>query len=486
MSEAATSSFPSIQQQTAEIRRVFGLQQEHHYAVARTTARQRIAKLRRLHDAVMRYREEITEAVRNDLGKSRTETNISELGVVNGEIRHTIRNLRSWMAPERVGTPVVLFGSSSEIVYEPKGVCLVLSPWNFPFNLTLSPVVSAVAAGNCVVVKPSEHAPHSAAVMAKIIGECFPPEEIALFEGDATVAGELLKLPFNHIFFTGSPEVGKIVMRDAAQHLSSVTLELGGKNPTIVDETADLNEAAAKIAWLKAMNAGQSCIATDYVLVHESVHDRLVEKIRENIERMYGPTPEARFESPDLCRIINDRHFKRLAALLDDAVRRGAQVAAGGRTDAATRYIEPTVLTQTPGDALVWGEETFGPLLLVRPYRTLEETLDFINARPRPLALYIWSGRKRNIEFIISGTRNGDVTVNDCGTHFYNPNLPFGGVNYSGIGKTHGKFGFLEFSNARGVLRQNRIYSITTPFMPPYGRHSGIVRAMLEGVVKWF
>ncbi len=486
MSEAVTPSLPTTQQQTPEIHRIFGLQQQHHYAVARTTARGRIAKLRRLHDTVMRYREEITDAVWNDLGKSPTETNISELGVVNGEIRHTIRNLRSWMTPERVGTPIVLFGTSSEIVYEPKGVCLVLSPWNFPFNLTLSPVVSAVAAGNCVMIKPSEHAPRSAAVMAKIIGECFPPEEVALFEGDVSVAEELLRLPFNHVFFTGSPEVGKIVMRDAAQHLSSVTLELGGKNPTVVDETADLNEAAAKITWLKAMNAGQSCIATDYVLVHESVHDRLMEKIKENIERLYGPTPEARRESPDLCRIINDRHFKRLVSLLDDAVQRGAQVAAGGRTDAAARYIEPTMLTQVPGDARIWGEETFGPLLLIRPYRTLEEVLDFINAKPRPLAMYIWSKRKRTIEFVISGTRNGNVTINDCGTHFYNPNLPFGGINYSGIGKTHGKFGFLEFSNARGILRQNRIYSITTPFMPPYSRHSGIVRAMLEGVVKWF
>lgn len=485
MSEAVISS-TSPTQHTAEISRIFQLQQQHHFAVAATSARQRIAKLRNLHDVMLQYREEVTEAVWNDLRKSRTEVNISELGVINGEIRHAIRNLRSWMAPKRVSTPLVLFGTSSEIRYEPKGVCLVLAPWNFPFNLTLSPIVSAVAAGNCVMVKPSEYAPYSAAVMKKIIAECFPPEEVALFEGDATVAQELLKLPFHHIFFTGSPEIGKMVMRDAARNLASVTLELGGKNPTIVDETADIGEAAAKIAWLKAMNAGQSCIATDYVLAHESVYERLVEKIVTNLERQYGATPEARAESPDLCRIIHERHFNRVRALLDDAVQRGAHIATGGRTDAATRYIEPTVLTKVPEDARIWGEETFGPLLLVRPYHTLEEALHYINSGERPLAMYLWSKNTRNIETILSGTRNGDVTINDCGTHFYNPNLPFGGVNNSGIGKTHGEFGFLEFSNARGILRQNRIFPITNPFMPPYRKHNSIVRTMLEGVVKWF
>lgn len=485
MNEAVASTAPA-QPLPADIHRIFRLQQQHHFTVARSTARQRIVKLQRLHDAMMRYREEITRAVWNDLRKSPTEANISELGVVNGEIRHTIRNLRSWMTPKRVDTPMVLFGTASEIRYEPKGVCLVLAPWNFPFNLTLSPVVSAVAAGNCVIVKPSEYAPHSAEVMKKILGECFPPEEVSLFEGDAMVAQTLLQLPFNHIFFTGSPEVGKIVMREAAQHLASVTLELGGKNPTVVDETADLEEAAGKIAWIKAMNAGQSCIAPDYVFVHESVHDRLVEKIVRKVEKQYGRTPEERAESPDLCRLIHARHFQRVNSLLEDAVQHGAQVVIGGRTDAATRYIEPTVLTRVPEGAHIWGEEIFGPLLLIRPYRALEEVVQYINAKPRPLAMYIWSASRRNIEYLMSETRNGDVTINDCGAHFYNPHLPFGGINNSGIGKTHGVFGFQEFSNARGVLRQNRIFSITSPFMPPYGKHPGIVRAMLEGVVKWF
>ncbi len=481
-----TATLASPQSPTAEMRRIFAIQQQHQYVVARTTASQRIAKLRRLHDTMLRYRHEVAQAVQQDLGKSNTETNISELGVVNGEIRHTIRNLRAWMAPKQVGTPMVLFGSSSEIVYEPKGVCLILSPWNFPFNLTLSPLVSAVAAGNCVIVKPSEYAPASAALMKTIIGECFPPEEVAMFEGDATVAQELLKLPFNHVFFTGSPAIGKVVMHEAANHLASVTLELGGKNPTVVDETADLDTAAAKIAWLKMMNAGQSCIATDYVLAHESICDRLAEKIVQKIKQFYGETPEARRESPDVCRIIHARHFERLKSLLDDAVQRGATVAIGGRTDAATRYMEPTVLTQVPEKATIWQEETFGPILLLRPYRDLDEAIAYINARPRPLAMYLWSASERHIKYVLSETRNGDVTVNDCGTHFYNPNLPFGGINNSGIGKTHGRFGFLEFTNARGVTRQNRILPVTDFFLPPYRKHSALVKWMLEGVVRWF
>jgi aldehyde dehydrogenase (NAD+) len=468
------------------MRRVFELQQRHQYVVARTNARERIAKLRHLHDVMLRYRREIAQAVWEDLRKSETETNISELGVVNGEIRHTIRHLRSWMAPKRVGTPVALVGTSSEIRYEPKGVCLILSPWNFPFNLTFSPLVSAIAAGNCVILKPSEYAPASAALMKKIVAECFPPEEVALFEGDATVAQEILKLPFNHVFFTGSPAVGKIVMREAANHLASVTLELGGKNPTIVDETADLDEAAAKIAWLKAMNAGQSCIATDYVLAHESVCEPLTERIVLKIKQFYGETAEARCESPDVCRIIHERHFSRLKSLLEDAVQRGAKVELGGKTDATMRYVEPTVLTNVPENAAIWEEETFGPILLIRPYSTLNQAVEHINARPRPLAMYLWSASRRHIKYVLAETRNGDVTVNDCGVHFYNPNLPFGGVNNSGIGKTHGKFGFLEFTNARGVTRQNRIFPITNLFLPPYRKHPRLVRWMLEGVVKWF
>ncbi len=452
--------------------------------MARTNAAQRIVKLQRLHDAMLQYRDDIKAAMWQDFRKNGFETDISELGIVNGEIRHVIRHLRSWMMAKQVGTPMALFGTWSEIRYEPKGVCLVLSPWNFPFNLTFSPLISAVAAGNCVVLKPSEYTPASVAVMKKIIADCFPPEEVAVVEGGVEVAQELLTLPFNHVFFTGSPVVGKVVMAAAAKHLASVTLELGGKNPTIVDETANLDTAAAKLAWTRTMNAGQSCVSPDYVLVHESVHDALVLKIGQKIMQFYGKNPDALRDCPDYCRIINDRNFLRIKSLVDEAVAQGATLAFGGNTDAATRYIEPTVLTDIPETATIWNEEVFGPILSIRPYRTLDEAITYINTKPTPLAMYMFSSRKRDMERVLTETKSGDVTLNDCEAHFYNAELPFGGLNNSGIGKTHGEFGFLEFTNARGICHQNRIWPITDLFHPPYG-HSRLVNWLAEAVVKW-
>lgn len=468
----------------SEIHRVFALQQHHQWEVARSNAKQRIAKLQRLHEAMLKRRSEIEAALWSDLRKSPTEVGISELGVVLHEIRHAIKHLQSWMTPKRVGNSITLIGTHSEIVYEPKGLCLILAPWNFPFNLTLDPLVSAVAAGNCVIVKPSEFAPQSSAVMRHIISDCFPPGEVSMFEGDATVAQELLSLPFNHIFFTGSPQVGKIVMRAAAEHLASITLELGGKSPVVVDETANLEKAAAKIAWLKLMNAGQSCISTDYVLVHEKQHDALVEKIKAKMQKFYGQTPEAIRTGPDFCRIIHGRHFARLKSLVDDAIHRGATLAFGGEMEESELYIAPTILTDIPDESKIWEEEIFGPVLTIRKYKTLEQAIGYINTHPKPLAMYIFSADDRRINKVIADTRCGSVTVNDCGTHFYNSELPFGGSNNSGIGKCHGEFGYLEFTNQRGVLYQSRWLANTDFFLPPYG---GRLRDwFMEGVVKWF
>lgn len=463
---------------------LFEAQRRHHAVVASTTAAERIAKLQRLQDVIIQHRKEIKEALWQDFRKNGTETDLSELGVVNGEIRHAIRHLREWMSPQPVGTPLVLFGTSSEIRYAPKGVCLILSPWNFPFNLTLSPLVSAVAAGNCVIIKPSEYAPVSADLIKKMVAVCFPPEEVTVMEGGVEVAQALLELPFNHIFFTGSPAVGKIVMAAAAKHLASVTLELGGKNPVLVDETANLDIAADKIAWTRTMNAGQSCISPDYVLVAQSVHDQLVKKLAERLDRYYGPTSQARQESPDFCRIINPKNFQRIKGWLDEAVQMGAQVAYGGRTNAATNYIEPTVLTHIPDTATIWNEEVFGPILSVRPYRDLPEALAYIRSKPTPLASYIFSGRKRNIRQFLDNTLSGNTSVNDCEIHFYNTELPFGGLNNSGIGSTHGHFGFMQFTHARGICTQNRIKPLTDILHPPYGK-KWLSRLLLEGVVKW-
>ncbi len=469
---------------TTEMHRIFRLQQAHQYVLARTTAKERIAKLKRLHGAMLDFSEEIYFALGQDLHKGKTEVDITEIGIVNTEIRHTIRNLKSWMAPKEVDTPITLFRATSEIRYEPKGVCLIISPWNFPLQLALMPLVSAVAAGNCVILKPTELAPQSTGILKKIVESCFPPEEVTVFEGDATVAQQLLQLPFNHVFFTGSPSVGKIIMREAAKHLASVTLELGGKSPVIVDETADLDVAAAKITALKVMNAGQICIAPDYVLVHERIKDQLVEKIGEKIRCFYGQTPEARRQTPDMCRIINERHFDRIQGLLEEAVQRGAKIAFGGKAERSERYIEPTVLTEVPYNAKILEEEIFGPILPVRSFKTLDEAIEVVNAQPKSLAMYLFSRRKKNIDALIAGTRNGNVTVNDCGAHYYNSELPFGGVNNSGIGKSHGIYGFQEFSNARGILHQTRWFATTDHFMPPYG--GKLAKWMLEGVKRFF
>lgn len=469
----------------AAIRQTFERQNLHQWVVARENAAARIAKLRRLHDAMLLYRNEIKAAMLSDFGKSSTEVDISEIGFVNSEIRHAIRNLRSWMTPKRVGTPLFLIGTASQIHYQPKGVCLIISPWNFPINLTFSPLVSAIAAGNCAILKPSEFTPASAAIMKKIVAECFKPEEVTLFEGDALVSQELTALPFNHIFFTGSPAVGKIIMRAAAANLASVTLELGGKSPVVVDESADIDHAAAKIAWLKCMNAGQICIAPDYVLVHESVHDQLVQKLTEKIKKFYGGTPEARRQSVDYCQIVNNRHHARVKALLDDAVSRGAKLHIGGTDVAAERFIDPAVLTQIPDEASIWEEEIFGPLLPIRPYKNLQDAIAYINAKPSALSMYIFSARKKVVEMLHAETRAGGGSVNDCGLHFYHPDLPFGGVNNSGLGNCHGEAGFMEFSNQRGVTYQNRIYPHTNMFLPPY-RVNRLANWLLEGVVKWF
>lgn len=484
MADTLTTSTHSTALESS-IQTAFERQNKHHWSVARCNGAERIVKLRRLHDAVLQYRNDIKEALLLDLGKCSTEVDVSEVGVVNSEIRYAIRHLRAWMAPRRVITPMFLVGTRSRILYQPKGVCLIISPWNYPINLSLAPLVSAIAAGNCAILKPSEYTPHCAALLKKIIEKCFPPEEVTVIEGDALVAQELLKLPFNHIFFTGSPSVGKLVMRAAADHLASVTLELGGKSPVVVDQSADLDHAAAKIIWLKCMNAGQICIAPDFVLVHESVHDQLVQCMTAKIKQFYGDNTAARRRSPDYCKIVHERHVTRIGALLEDAVSRGANVAIGGDMVPAERFIDPTVLTHIPESAAIWDEEIFGPIMPVRSYKTLDDAIAYINSKPHPLALYIFSRQKSAIEKIHAETRAGGGSVNDCGIHFYHPNLPFGGVNNSGSGSCHGKAGFLDFSNQRGITYQNSIFAHTTLFLPPYGK-SRLVQWLLECVVKWF
>ena len=440
---------------TDDIARIYAKQRQNRDAIAATSADQRIEKLRRLHDAMFAHRADLQAALLADYEKPASEADMSEIYPVVSEARHAMRHLRRWMRPRRVSTPLALFGSRSRIVHEAKGVVLIISPWNFPVNLTFGPLVSAIAAGNCVVIKPSEMTPNTSACMKRIVGELFDESEVAVIEGDAGVAEALLARKFDHIFFTGSPAVGKIVMKAAAEHLTSVTLELGGKSPVIVDRTANLDEAARKIAWGKFLNSGQICIAPDYLLVDEAVHAQFLPKLRDAIHAETGW-------------MVNDRHAARVKRLFDGAVARGAEVVAGGSFDG--RNVAPAILDGVAPDAAIMQEEIFGPILPVIRYRSLDEALQVINEREKPLVLYLFSRSREVIRRVLRDTRAGGTAVNDTLIHFYQRNLPFGGVGNSGVGKAHGAYGFEAFSNARGVLEQPFPFSGIQLLYPPYSK----------------
>jgi aldehyde dehydrogenase (NAD+) len=451
-----------------DIERIYEKQQRARAAIAVTTPAVRIEKLRRLHDALLTRRDEIRAALWADYRKPAAEVDLSEIYPPVSEARHAMRHLRDWMKPRRVPAPLALLGSRSRIVHEAKGVVLIISPWNFPINLTIGPLVSAIAAGNCAVIKPSEMTPNASACMKSIVGEIFDESEVAVIEGDASVAEALLVKKWDHIFFTGSPAIGKVVMKAAAEHLTSVTLELGGKSPVFIDRSANLDEAAKKIVWGKFFNSGQICIAPDYVLVDESVRAPFVEKLQAAIQAGSGW-------------LVNDRHAGRVKRLFDDAVSHGAGVAAGGTFD--ERNVAPTVLTDVDAKSAVMNEEIFGPLLPVLGYRTLDEALAIVEERERPLVLYIFSRRRAFTSELVRRTRAGGTVVNDTLVHFYQPYLPFGGVGQSGMGKAHGRFGFEAFSNARGILEQPTRFSSIQLLYPPYSKFK---QKLIDLTVKYF
>jgi aldehyde dehydrogenase (NAD+) len=460
----------------AEIDRIYDAQQANRIAVGATTAAQRIAKIRRLHDALMTRRDEIRAAMWSDYRKPAAEVDLSEIYPATSEAKHAIRHLRRWMRPQRVAAPMALLGTRSRIVHEPKGVVLIISPWNFPINLTLGPLVSAIAAGNCVMIKPSEMTPHASACMKRILADLFDEDEVAVIEGDAEVASAILRKRFDHIFFTGSPAVGKIVMKAAAEHLASVTLELGGKSPVIVDRTANLDEAAKRIAWGKFFNDGQICIAPDYLLVDESIRVPFVDKLRSAIRALESEGSRGL--------IVNERHAQRVKRLLDAAVRDGAEVINGGTyADGTARSLAPTVLANVRRDAPVMQEEIFGPILPMITYRTLDEAVREIGEREKPLVLYLFSRSRKVIRDVIARTRAGGTVVNHTLLHFYQLNMPFGGVGNSGVGKGHGFFGFQSFSNIRGVLEQAVPFSTIELMFPPYTKAK---QKLIDLTLKWF
>ncbi|MBL0313780.1 MAG: aldehyde dehydrogenase family protein [Holophagaceae bacterium] len=471
---------PATESRRATVQAVFALQQAARWRIAATSAAQRKAKLRRLLDALMAQRGEAQKALAADFRKAPGEVDLTEIYPVICELKDALRHLGRWMKPKKVATPLALLGSAGKIMHEPKGVVLIISPWNYPINLALGPLVSAIAAGNCAILKPSEHTPHTTAFIKRLLGELFTEDEIAVVEGDADTARTLLELPFDHIFFTGSPAVGKLVMAAAAQNLTSVTLELGGKSPVLVDADADLCDAARKIAWGKFLNAGQTCIAPDYVLVHRDIHDRLVEELKLAVEAFYGPEAAGWKQNPDFPRIVNASHHARLKALLESA---GGKVVAGGEADSGENYIAPTILTDITPDSTIMRQEIFGPILPILKVADMDDAVRFVNARPKPLALYVFSGSRKIAESLLAQTTSGGACINDTVLHFAHTGLPGGGIGNSGFGKAHGIFGFEAFSNARGVLRQRTRFSGIQWMYPPYTPR---VRKLIDLTLKYF
>lgn len=468
---------------SADIQRIYKAQLANKQNIKNTSVSQRKAKLKKLEQAILQFREKIGDAIYNDFKKPRPETDLTELSPTLIEVRHAISDLATWMRPKSVDTPLSYFGTSSKLIYEPKGLTLIISPWNYPFNLCIIPLVGAIAAGNTAIVKPSEYTPHTSKVVKDLLKTVFDENEVAVVEGDYTVSAELLKLKFDHIFFTGSPGVGKVVMKAAAEHLTSVTLELGGKSPVIVDETVNVKTAARRIAWGKFVNAGQTCIAPDYALVHSSKYNDFIKEFKNQIAEYYGSDVAAQQQSDSFARIVNSKHYARVKQLIDDAIEKGATVEAGAKFDEKENFIAPTVLTNVSKDAKILEEEIFGPVLPVLKYNSIEEAFQIINEKEKPLALYIFSSSNRNIEKVLKNTTAGGTAINDTLIHCSHPNLPFGGVNNSGIGSGHGYFSFKEFSHERAVMKQWNPKSSIENMYPPY---TGFKQKMIEFVMKYF
>ncbi len=447
-------SNPAIQKSQdvfTEIERIFALQRDHQWEVKATTADQRKTKLQKLKSAVEAHGDEIVAAVQQDVRKPENEIRITEYGGVIANIERNINNLDDWMKPVEV-VPSLNEQDKARIVYEARGVCLILGPWNFPLGLALGPLAAAIAAGNSCIVKLSDLCPATARVAAKMIGEAFEEKEVALIEGDVDVAASLLELPFNHIFFTGSTRVGKLVMTAAAKNLATVTLELGGKSPVIVDESADVQKIAEDLAAAKQFNGGQACISPDYVFIKEQQKDALTEEFQAQVkENLY--TEDGQIKKENISQIVNLKNFSRIKRLFDDALAKGAHVAVGGILEEADRTIHPTLLTDVTPDMLIMQEEIFAPIVPVMTYEDLDEVVAYIAERDKPLALYIYSDDQDNIDKVLNGTSSGGVTINGFFSHYLENRLPFGGVNQSGMGNYHGVFGFKTFSHERAIYR---------------------------------
>lgn len=441
--------------------------------------KQRLATLRAWIHA---NRAAIHEAMYADFKKAAVEVDAIEIFHVLNEIKLASDNITTWTKPKKIDAPITMIGTRSIIQYEPRGLCLIISPWNYPFSLAVGPLVSAITAGNAVILKPSEMTPHVSALLGRMVKEVFSDGTVIIFEGGPEVSQTLLKLPFDHIFFTGSPAIGKVVMRAAAENLTSVTLELGGKTPTIVTDSANIHDAAQRIAVAKFVNNGQTCIAPDYLFVDEKIAPKFVDALISQTKKLFAE--DGNFQkSASYCRIVNDKHFERLNGLLQDALDGGARLEFGGNTDPATRFMPPMILTHIAPTARIMSEEIFGPIVPIVTYSNIDEVIESINSRPKALALYVYSNDRKTTSWILNRTSSGAACINDSGIHFLHHNLPFGGVNNSGIGKSHGHYGFLAFSNEKPILKQKSGLTSVRAFYPPY---TSVSKKLMDWFLKLF
>jgi aldehyde dehydrogenase (NAD+) len=441
--------------------------------------RPRQRKLIAMRRALVKGRTRMQEALAADLNRPATETDLLEYLPLLGELDRAIGNVRRWSKPQSLLTPLALMGARSAIVPQPKGLCLILSPWNYPASLALAPLVSCIAAGNTAVLKPSEFTPATNRFLRELIAEVFEPDEVSVVEGGPEVAGSLLAQPFAHIFFTGSPQVGRIVMAAAAKGPASVTLELGGKSPAVVLKDASIADAARKLVWAKFVNAGQTCIAPDYVLADEAIAGELTAALAQRIQQVYPTAAEAR-PGGDYTAIITPRHATRLLDLIKDARTKGAKILTGGAGDAAQRFVAPTLMENVTADMRVCQEEIFGPILPVLSVKSLDAAIAHVNAGPPPLASYVFARGRAAADRFIAAVPAGATCVNHALIHFANEKLPFGGIGPSGIGRSHGKAGFEAFSEMRAVMRDRM--SPTRLFFPPYTRAS---RALISAFLAF-
>ncbi|MBX7148890.1 aldehyde dehydrogenase family protein [bacterium] len=429
----------------------------------------RVEQLKKLKELVEKHELDFEAALKSDLGRCPAEAYLGETIIISKEIKHTLKCLKGWMKPQKVSTDFPLLPGTSKIHPEPYGVALIIAPWNYPLQLALGPAVASIAAGNCNIIKPSELAPATSALLARLVNNNFPSEFLAVVEGGVPETTELLNEKFDTIFYTGSSQVGRIVMAAAAKHLTPVTLELGGKSPCIVDEEIHLDFALNRIVWGKFLNAGQTCVAPDYLLINEKIKDKFIDALRKKIESFYGKDVKA---SPDFARIINKRHFDRILKLLD-----GEKVVIGGKSDVNNLFIEPTIVELKNAETPLMQEEIFGPVLPFTTYKNLDEAINFINDRSKPLALYLFTTNKSVQEKVIKETSAGGMAINDTVVHLAISELPFGGVGDSGMGSYHGKPGFDAFSHFKSILARP-FWGENAMRYPPYAKNFGLVRKL--------